>query len=537
MAAENNMGSYFKGRFTGLFKQTKKKYKGNIVFSDIQWIHIKIEDCVMIENFDALSHRTGDYWYSRVIKSKNGFNPFKKTTDIFIPKRANEYYSGDLKNVLIKNLKINHEKTYFLHKDWQEASGDIFFQIVVPEVKKKKIIEEKNIVYQTKNIPSLSSKDSSSLGPKFINPTLTPSDDYFGGVNIIPQQSPLILNKTTSSNSWLKSFGRVFTFLIYLLIGLFLWKYFRSLIYVFLFFAFLSGIGFLLRRFSFLLLIGAVAFIGFIAYYLYQNSKGEIPDDLNPVKTRNGKIKIFPPKPEDGQRNIMSSEKEINWFDFINYSYIAKYKTSENDYSSSVEQQKKFKESMNNYSSSTEFFTRFYNSLYRMDDEKINQVAKIFSDSAIKKNMNPLQTAEMVVTFIQEIPYYLVHEESCEKAISSGNDFLVTYHREGKPCLPNISGGVQSPYEFLHNLKGDCDTRSLLGYSILSKLNISSSVWVSDLYGHSIMGIAVPTGHGLYKEINGVKHYGVELTAKGYRIGMVSPEQARPNNWDITLHN
>jgi len=143
----------------------------------------------------------------------------------------------------------------------------------------------------------------------------------------------------------------------------------------------------------------------------------------------------------------------------------------------------------------------------------------------------------MVVTFIQEIPYYLVHEESCEKAISSGNDFLVTYHREGKPCLPNISGGVQSPYEFLHNLKGDCDTRSLLGYSILSKLNISSSVWVSDLYGHSILGIAVPTGYGLYKEINGIKHYGVELTAKGYRIGMVSPEQARPNNWDITLHN
>lgn len=172
-----------------------------------------------------------------------------------------------------------------------------------------------------------------------------------------------------------------------------------------------------------------------------------------------------------------------------------------------------------------------------MDEEKITEVAKIFSDSAANKKMDAQQTAEMVVTFIQEIPYYLVHDESCEKAISSGNDFMREYHQEGKPCLPNIAAGVQSPYEFLHNLKGDCDTRSLLGHAILSKLNIASSVWVSDTYGHSILGVAVPVGHGLYKEINGIKHYGVELTAKGYRLGMVSPEQARPNNWDITLYN
>jgi hypothetical protein len=172
-----------------------------------------------------------------------------------------------------------------------------------------------------------------------------------------------------------------------------------------------------------------------------------------------------------------------------------------------------------------------------MDEEKISQVAKIFSDSAANKKMNPLQTAEMVVTFIQEIPYYLVHDENCEKAFANGNEFIRDYHREGKPCLPNVSGGVQSPYEFLHNLKGDCDTRSLLGHAILSKLNIVSSVWVSNVYGHSILGVAVPVGHGMYKEVEGIKHYAVELTAKGFRLGMVSPEQARPNNWEITLYN
>jgi hypothetical protein len=258
---------------------------------------------------------------------------------------------------------------------------------------------------------------------------------------------------------------------------------------------------------------------------------------MDPVKTRNGSIKVHPPKTDNGQNVEGISDKEIQWYDFINNYYVAKYETSEESFEKSVYGQEKIRNSINDASSSTEFYTRFYNGLYRMDDEKITQVAKIFSDSAAKKSMDALQTAEMVITFIQEIPYYLVHDESCEKAVSEGNEFLIEYHREGKPCLPNIAGGVQSPYEFLHNLKGDCDTRSLLGHAILSKLNIASSVWVSGTYGHSILGVAVPAGNGMYKEINGLRHYGVELTAKGFRLGMVSPEHTRPENWDITLYN
>ena len=150
--------------------------------------------------------------------------------------------------------------------------------------------------------------------------------------------------------------------------------------------------------------------------------------------------------------------------------------------------------------------------------------------------MNATETAEMVITFIQEIPYCLVHEESCQKAIESGDDFMVSYHQQHKPCLPNIIGGVQSPYEFLHNLKGDCDTRSLLGFSILRELNIASSIWVSEIYGHSILGVGVPVGYGIHKEINGKSHYGVELTAKGYRLGMVAPENNNSNNWNITTY-
>jgi hypothetical protein len=170
------------------------------------------------------------------------------------------------------------------------------------------------------------------------------------------------------------------------------------------------------------------------------------------------------------------------------------------------------------------------------DNSKIKEIVAQFSDKARSKNLNQLETAEMVTTFVQEIPYYLVHDYTCEQVINNSNSsFISEYHNDGRPCLPNVPGGVQSPYEFLHNLKGDCDTRSLLAFSILKELGISASVWVSEAYGHSILGVGLPFTGGVNKNIDGITHYGVELTAKGYRIGMVSPEHNNMSNWNVAL--
>ena len=100
-----------------------------------------------------------------------------------------------------------------------------------------------------------------------------------------------------------------------------------------------------------------------------------------------------------------------------------------------------------------------------------------------------------------------------------------------------VVAGVQSPYEFLHNMKGDCDTRSLLGYSILCKMKIPCSVWVSQAYGHSIMGVALPAQSKNYKTVNGMRHFGVELTARGYRVGMMASDQTDMDNWTVVLFN
>jgi hypothetical protein len=545
---------YIKARFTGLFKRNNSKHDGKYVFSDIKWTYLHIYDCEKLEDFDAVSQKTGDYWFSKQIYSTR-FWPFRSKTEIFIPKGpkgTDEVFTGDIFNVLIKNIKLNYEKSSFFGKDWHEASGDIYFRVSNELKKKKEEQPEKNKVSGVNIINNPIIRDElkqSVLVPISGNTTTVITGENSQTTSVTYPQTPVASLATPISTSenigkWGQWFWNIVSLLIFGIILYYLWPTNRMLFYILLG----TGALWLLSRVvnlgGFFRAIGSLALFGFIAYFLfnifYKTSSGIVP-----VKTRDGNVKIFPPKPnpkptDDTKRsdpNNVSTEKEVNWFDFQDLHYTARYETGELEFKESISGQEELRASITNVNSSLEFYTRFYNGLNRMDEPKIKAIAKIFSDSASKKNMDALQTAEMVITFIQEIPYYLVHDESCEKAVATNNKFMVDYHNQGKPCLANIAAGVQSPYEFLHNLKGDCDTRSLLGYAILSQLNIASSVWVSEAYGHSILGVAVPAGNGIFKSINGVKHYGVELTAKGFRLGMVAPENNNANNWEITLYN
>jgi hypothetical protein len=539
MSNEPKGQPYLKGKFTGLFKQKGKKPTGNFIFSDIHWTYLKIENCEKLNDFDTESQKTGDYWYSDRIYHNKGFRPFRKKTDVFIPHGENEFVSGDLYKVLIKNLKINHEKSYFLSKDWQEASGDIYFQLSLPpKPKKEKKAQSTNSTVSGTNMIE-NGIPKTDVNVNVDSSTVLNDHVVIDTNNGIADPPPVIPSTSTTTGRWSKWISGIISFLIYALIIYYLWKWFPALAYIFIGLLIIYWIGKLFNRFPLLRTLAGLAIFGFIGYFLYNlfylNKFG-----YDPVKTRDGRVKVSPPKRTDNKKDGMpdyATDKEIEWYDFINQNYLARYSTSQVDYENSVEQQDQLQEKIKGYSNSVEFFTRYYNGLYQMDEQKINEVASIFIDSANKKQMTPIETAEMVVTFIQEIPYYLVHEGTCQQSIESGNEFVVDYHRDQKPCIPNVAAGVQSPYEFLHNLKGDCDTRTLLGHALLSKLNIASSIWVSEAYGHSILGVAVPVGNGIYKEINGVKHYGVELTAKGFRLGMVAPEHARPGNWDITLYN
>jgi hypothetical protein len=268
------------------------------------------------------------------------------------------------------------------------------------------------------------------------------------------------------------------------------------------------------------------------------NNRRTMQEDFVPEQTGDGKVEQDKPEEytyEDKDVRIKDYKhrKTIHWFDFGNRSYTSTYSTISMAYIDS----KRSREGLRNQPLGNDQIGQMaaiYTKTMESDMPKLDSLVLDFKSKIASKRLNAVQAAEMVTTFVQEIDYVLVHDNSCKQSAVEDGDFVEEWHANRKPCMPNVFGGVQGPYEFAHNLKGDCDTRSLLAHALLNRLGISSSVWVSTVYGHSVLGVGVPAGFGSYKEINGAKHYAVELTAKGFKIGMLIPEQRNMSNWVIT---
>lgn len=525
---------YIKGKFIGTYDTKCNKTVGHYNYSDIHWTYLKIENLEVLKDFNVYENKTGNFWFKEIIKQKTKFNFSRKTTEILIPKGEKEFYSGDLYNVIIKNIEFKKDGINFKTHQFVEASGDIYFQL---EKKKEIIPAKKNTIdKKTESIGRGINIDTSGEkwideGNKIVNTATTlESETKTQGVTTAPKP----IDSNPSKYKWLWNVLGILFWIGFLFLC---WNSFRSLFYIFL----VMAIGWLLTRFVGKSIFGKI--FSFILILLlfglalhYFSKQGE---EFVPKETKDGNVKISPPIKKDqtdGSNNKdFTTEKEIQWYDFINHQYLAKYSTSSLLFFESQKADAELAKN-GNTSNTISYFNGLYSGMVQNDNSKIKEIVAQFSDKARSKNLNQLETAEMVTTFVQEIPYCLVHDYTCEQVINNSNSsFISEYHNDGRPCLPNIPGGVQSPYEFLHNLKGDCDTRSLLAFSILKELGISASVWVSEAYGHSILGVGLPFTGGVNKNIDGITHYGVELTAKGYRIGMVSPEHNNMSNWNVAL--
>jgi hypothetical protein len=233
--------------------------------------------------------------------------------------------------------------------------------------------------------------------------------------------------------------------------------------------------------------------------------------------------------------NRVTANHWIEWaYPQKNQLNTLEYRTSEEEFAQSLETHREV--SGLQAKTEDEFWQSAYQMLLKNDQKKVDSVALVVRKVSKQRRYNPAQTAEYLVTMIQEVPYVLVHDLSCKDAVLKYRGFVAQYHMQGKECLPDVVAGVQSPYEFMHNLKGDCDTRTLFAHAVLNRLGISSSVWVSSTYGHSILGVGVPGSSSNRKVIQGVPHYAVELTAKNFRIGMIAPDQNQMSNWKVAIY-
>lgn len=538
---------YYKASFTGVFHSKEKANLPFHFFNDLEWNQLKIEDVTTIPRYDSWELITSNSWYRRKLKPyKNSFQSLqwvarwpkinskrdfpwiksirwqfpvlRKRTHLIIPLNHQYQLQEVLHEVVLKRIELINKGV-----EWQnglrEAKGVIYFQIhLIPEIPKKAVQvspELKTIDESTLEINNNNNSESKATDIWSINNDLNKVTD------IAPSQKPLSMSSKGNRN-W-----RIFMILWLLFV---LWKFPVLFIPSLILFGAISFYRFF--RKACLGLLGSLLIFSFIGYLFYKWLPNTTNSSNNTEKN-DGSIRVKPPvKTRD---NDLINTKEVEWWDFFKNFHKVTYNTSSlSFYDSQVFHEQAIKKITSE--TSVAYFNELYGELYANDTKKLDSIVDIFKQKIRVKRLSPIKSAEMVTTFIQEIPYFLVHDLDCKTVVETSNsDFMVQYHTENKPCLPNIPGGVQSPYEFAHNLMGDCDTRSLLGYTILKKLEIPCSVWVSEAYGHSVLGVGLPIGNGTYKQINGIKHYPTELTTKGFRLGMIAPEQQNMSNWDITL--
>lgn len=162
-----------------------------------------------------------------------------------------------------------------------------------------------------------------------------------------------------------------------------------------------------------------------------------------------------------------------------------------------------------------------YSALSDKDSAALQPLVARFRQTIRARDMNYLDGLQFVVGAIQAIPYTLVLNNSgplrCPCRMGGTyyeDDCRVRADRRG--CCNDVEPfGVYSPLEFALSKTGDCDTRTLFAYTVLSALNYDVSILNSDAEGHSILGVYSPKalGNGAYiRGQNGKKYYIWELT-------------------------
>jgi hypothetical protein len=145
-----------------------------------------------------------------------------------------------------------------------------------------------------------------------------------------------------------------------------------------------------------------------------------------------------------------------------------------------------------------------YAALIQRTRADVLPIAKRFLARVQQAGYDSMQTAELLVTFVQSIPY----------------------------VSPEDPFGLRPPTLTLAEKGGDCDTKSLLLHMMLSALGIDSVIISSTAHGHTMTAIALPV-HGTTFTYQGRRYAFTETTAIGSPIGYVSPDLLKPNDWRV----
>lgn len=186
--------------------------------------------------------------------------------------------------------------------------------------------------------------------------------------------------------------------------------------------------------------------------------------------------------------------------------------------------------------SNVEEYNRVIFELKDFDKYKLQGVYTLLDSLQLSNKLNRTEFAKVILSFVQDIPYTLILPAGCNGRLYD-DQFIKKYlSSENSRCQGYQRYGINSPVEFIATLNGDCDTRTLLLYTMYVKYNYDVILLSSEFYGHSIIGINLPI-NGYSISNSGINYVLCETTAPNIPPGIIPKEISNLNYWKISLNS
>lgn len=180
------------------------------------------------------------------------------------------------------------------------------------------------------------------------------------------------------------------------------------------------------------------------------------------------------------------------------------------------------------------FWGSLYDHVERTDRESLDLLMENFRRINAEYDLSQKEFVDMIVSCIQDIPYAFVFEGACQAPEVYEESIRIVLERCPDCCIGEIPYGIQNPVSFIQNLKGDCDTRTVLTYTILKEFGYDVAILNSDFYRHSILGLHIPAS-GVHKIHNGKRYYLWETTARYFELGQLPESFNNVAHWNVVL--
>ncbi len=252
-----------------------------------------------------------------------------------------------------------------------------------------------------------------------------------------------------------------------------------------------------------------------------------------PTTTDDVSEHIYKEKFYENGDSIVILKQDRKWKDNYGNPYKGSFSIREKDY---VFSKKEYANYIPKPKNQAWDWGNLYKHLAASDTPRMDLILNEFESIKSTQKLNQLEFAEMVVTFIQDIPYSFVFMDECKTPANYEESIRSILEKCPDCCIGNIPYGVQNPVGFMGNLKGDCDTRTVIIYAILSHFGYDVAILNSDYYAHSILGLNIPA-KGAFKTLNGKRYYVWETTNKHFTLGALPNSFGNINHWFIVLTN